>query len=184
MVQFGKVDYYGRTGVHNNDQGWHKITDLECFDYAYEYNEFGVCDLDGDGSQEVYLYHAGGDVIILHEEDGTVYGYLDVFRGFNNLCTNGIFVASSGASDNYWCGNISFDKETMRHDYIHVYDEYNPNRTIYAKGIAIYDESGWRYENEIEITETEWEQICAQNPRGDRVIVRRFNVENVLNYVK
>lgn len=183
-VMLNKAEYYGRTGVYMDDLGWHKITELQYFDYANKYNEFGVCDLDGDGSQEVYLYYSGGDVLILHEEDGVVYGYSDVFRGFNNLCTNGIFAGSSGTSDNYWCGNVSFDKSVMKHDYIHIVDEYNPVRIVYSKGTAINDESGWHYQDEVEITETEWNEIAAQNPRGERVEEYPFTAENVMKYVK
>ena len=78
-------------------------------------DSFAVCDLDWDGSPEVILNEAlGGNAyfyrLILHEQDGVVYGYSLPYRGFQGLKTDGTFHASAGVFDN-GTASITFDKE-------------------------------------------------------------------------
>lgn len=70
---------------------------------AGDIEEISVSDLDGDGIQElILLWTPYGDYLILHREDETFYGFYTVFRAFESLRTNGIFVGSGGALSNGW----------------------------------------------------------------------------------
>lgn len=78
-------------------------------------DSFAVCDLDWDGSPEVILNEAlGGNAyfyrLILHEQEGVVYGYSLPYRGFQGLKTDGTFHTSAGVFDN-GTASITFDKE-------------------------------------------------------------------------
>lgn len=57
-----------------------------------------------DGSDELILLfdNVGGHFLILHYENGEYYGINDVYRGFLQLQTNGVFVGSGGASSAYY----------------------------------------------------------------------------------
>jgi hypothetical protein len=72
---------------------------------TFTYESFAQCDLDRDGTTEVILSVNTGEntnpeYLILHAEDGTVYGYPITYRGFMDLKTDGTFQVSSGAGDN------------------------------------------------------------------------------------
>lgn len=60
------------------------------------------CDVDRDGNREVVLCinNFGGHYLILKLENGMYYGTDAVYRGFEALQTNGVYVGSDGAMDN------------------------------------------------------------------------------------
>lgn len=60
------------------------------------------CDVDRDGNKEVVLCinNFGGHYLILKLENGMYYGTDAVYRGFEALQTNGVYVGSDGAMDN------------------------------------------------------------------------------------
>ena len=71
-------------------------------DITVTVKEFAVADLDDDGKQEVILaLDTGFDGFfeVLHEENGTVYGYSLVYRAMQALKENGLIAFSSGAAD-------------------------------------------------------------------------------------
>lgn len=66
--------------------------------------EVRVFDLDGDGVQELILeWTPVGDYLILHREDEDFYAWEIMYRGFEMLQTNGIYINSGGAASNRWC---------------------------------------------------------------------------------
>ncbi len=78
---------------------------------VFKATHFTVLDMDGDNIPEVVLELSVGDnpqfYEILHYMNGQVYGYLQVYRGLEQLKTDGTFWASGGASDNV-CGKLTF----------------------------------------------------------------------------
>ena len=60
------------------------------------------CDMDRDGNKEVVLRFSNfaGHYLILKLENGMYYGMDAVYRGFEALQTNGVYVCSDGAMDN------------------------------------------------------------------------------------
>lgn len=65
--------------------------------------EVRVFDLDGDGTRELILeWTPVGDYLILHRENDRFYAWKTVYRGFESLQTNGIYIGSSGAGSNLW----------------------------------------------------------------------------------
>lgn len=65
--------------------------------------EVRVFDLDGDGVQELILeWTPAGDYLILHREGEDFYAWEIMYRGFEMLQTNGIYIGSGGAASNSW----------------------------------------------------------------------------------
>lgn len=65
--------------------------------------EVRVFDLDGDGVQELILEFVPGPIfLILHREKEDFYGWEQVYRGFEALQTNGVYIGSGGAGANSW----------------------------------------------------------------------------------
>lgn len=84
------------------------------------FDSFAICDLDLDGAPEIILNKANHGYayyyrLILHEQDGVVYGYELPYRGFKELKTDGTFSNSTGVSDNGTAA-ITFDKENYTID--------------------------------------------------------------------
>jgi len=88
-----------------------KMTDIAAYVTAYSdsgieemmIREVRVLDLDGDGIQELILeWTPVGDLLILHRENEEFYAWEIMYRGFEMLQTNGVFVGSGGAGSNSW----------------------------------------------------------------------------------
>ena len=89
-------------------EGYFKDTVL---DYpTAETGSFGyaVCDLDGDGKEELILSSMQYE-IVLREFEGKVYGYLFNFRSLLDLKTDGSFNFTSNAGMTYGTARLSFD---------------------------------------------------------------------------
>lgn len=92
-------------------------------------DQFMIVDMDNDGGKEVVLYCWPESTWILHYEDGSVYGYKFVFRGMNDIRTNGIYQGSSGGGSGIY-GRLTelnadgYTVETLvKYDYYgHVYE--------------------------------------------------------------
>lgn len=125
-----------RTLVVNNGQGT-----SECLleDYLAQWpspymtiDRWAFCDFDQDGTPEIVCNQRMGDNpfvvrLILHYQDGTVYGYARTYRGLGSPKTDGTFDVDDGVL-NYGVATISFDHENcMIHDITHCTVEYNQN---------------------------------------------------------
>ena len=92
----------------SGSEGYFKDTIL---DYpTAETGSFGyaVCDLDGDGKEELILSSLQYE-IVLREFEGKVYGYLFNFRSLLDLKTDGSFNFTSNAGMTYGTARLSFD---------------------------------------------------------------------------
>lgn len=92
----------------SGSEGYFKDTIL---DYpTAETGSFGyaVCDLDGDGKEELILSSLQYE-IVLREFEGKVYGYLFDFRSLLDLKTDGSFNFTSNAGMTYGTARLSFD---------------------------------------------------------------------------
>ena len=92
----------------SESEGYFKDTVL---DYpTAETGSFGyaVCDLDGDGKEELILSSMQYE-IVLREFEGKVYGYLFDFRSLLDLKTDGSFNFTSNAGMTYGTARLSFD---------------------------------------------------------------------------
>ena len=75
----------------------------------WKVEDIRVFDLDGDGVQELIIqWCMPGDLLVLHCEEGGFYGWEIMYRGFESLRTNGVYISSGGARANCW-QRIRFD---------------------------------------------------------------------------
>jgi hypothetical protein len=86
----------------------------------FKVTRFSVLDMDGDKIPEVVLELSDGNnnpvfFEILHYMKGEVYGYNIVYRGLEELKTDGTAWGSSGASDNE-CRKLRFDSNAYQTD--------------------------------------------------------------------
>lgn len=71
------------------------------FDKPLTPTRFSVVDMDRDEKKDVVLELTDGLMgwlLILHYQDGNVYGYRYDYRGLQNISTSGVAMGSSGAS--------------------------------------------------------------------------------------
>ena len=146
--------------------------------YNDEYDRgvtFFVVDFDSDGKDEVCITYGSGDILILHEADGQIYGYNHTFRGFNPVYTDGTFGGSSGASNSEFYGKVSFTKDEFRYeDITGVEWDRDGNATYYKNGTSYTG---------VKTSKEEYDQIMSQYEMTE-VEVYEFTVENILKYVK
>ena len=167
-VLFNKEEY-------NDGQ---KIADVE----GIYYNPYGrritfwVVDMDHDGKDEICIVYATGDILILHEIDGRIYGYEHGFRGFNPAYTDGTFAGSSGAAYGEFYGNVSFTKDEFRYEGITGIEFHRDGNTTYYK-------NGTSSTTGVEISKEEYDQIMSQY---EKIVVEYFDftIENILEYVE
>ena len=109
----------GEVPVLTNDYGQAYVTGWPALPGGEEitFARFAVADLDGDSKREIILEqvlsgqnYAYG-FVVLHVENGAIYGYELVYRALENLKTDGTFSASSGAADNGF-GRLGMDGPT------------------------------------------------------------------------
>jgi uncharacterized protein YecT (DUF1311 family) len=87
---------------------------------TFKATRFTVLDMDGDKIPEVVLELSNDNnnpmfFEILHYMKGEVYGYNIVYRGLEQLKTDGTAWSSSGASDNV-CGKLRFESNALQTD--------------------------------------------------------------------
>jgi hypothetical protein len=88
------------------------LTNKELYGTSFDVTRYAILDMDGDNAPEVVLeLSVGGDpqfFEILHDMNGMVNGYLMVYRGLEDLKSDGTFQFSNGAADYGW-GKLSFE---------------------------------------------------------------------------
>lgn len=120
-------------------------------EYTTGIQEFTVIDLEHDNIPEVILSVTINDdeygSLILHYEDGIVYGHTLWMRAFMEVKTDGTFRASSGAGD--WGFNIiTFDKNTYDIDKFTFCESFltsagNPGELYYVEHQSVFEDEFW-----------------------------------------
>lgn len=150
--------------------------------YLDEYDSkdsFIVVDLDGDEVEEVCICYGGGSVLILHEENGSIYGYPTGFRAFYPVYQDGTYESSAGASHHIYYGNVSFADNVFSSEIItfRIWDNEEPYMVHY------YTDGETDTTEGIEITEEEYNQIMSHY-KMEQVPEYELTVENILCIVK
>lgn len=118
--------------------------------------EIRVFDLDGDGIQELIMqWTPVGDILVLHHEKEEFYGWKIMYRGFESLQTNGIYIGSGGAGSNSWM-HIRFDNGSWLEEILFEEDWGN----YYVNGKPVAEDT---FLQQVTIHETEC--VIGYKPR-------------------
>ena len=111
--------------------------------------EYSVLDMDGDGNVELLIKGWYGDILVLHEENGDVYGYDFIFRTMYYLKSDGSFSWNARAGKEYGVSKLKLeDNECMWIDLWHVEHQEDGSTKYYV--------------NESETTEQNFQAFIAQ----------------------
>ena len=70
--------------------------------------QYAVLDMDGDGKEEVLISGWTSDILVLHEEEGFVYGFDFTFRGMYSVRIDGSYYWNANQGNTYGCSKLSF----------------------------------------------------------------------------
>lgn len=70
--------------------------------------QYAVLDMDGDKKQEVLISGWTSDILVLHEENGSIYGFDFTFREMHNVRTDGSYYWNTNQGNTYGCSKLSF----------------------------------------------------------------------------
>ena len=108
------------------------LTNKEIYGTEFTVTHFAVLDMDGDKVPEAVLELSVNNepqfYEVLHEMDGTVCGYLIVYRGLESLKADGTFQYSSGAEDT-GIGKLKFGATAFRTE-VSDYSESGQGGTV------------------------------------------------------
>ena len=93
-------------------------------------SRFTVVDMDNDGIMEVLV----SGTVVLHYEDGMVYGYAFSFRNMYYVKTDGSFFWNGGAGSRYGCAKLNFNKESVTWTDIYRVETDETNSEAYYIG--------------------------------------------------
>ena len=146
-------DFRSNSYLFVNDDGDMEYTGPWDSEEAKSYSQFCVVDMDGDGAQELILEESQtGNRLLLHYEDGAVYGFVFPFRGMNGIKTDGSFICSGGATVNY-LKKVSFVKERVFSTDLWCVDDVGGVYRINGEDVSPKEaNSYWRVEPE----DAEW----------------------------
>lgn len=154
-----------------NDDPW-----LSSYGSSYGSDELWLdsltlCDVDRDGNKELILCFENqwGIFLILKEENGTYYGTYTVFRGFEVLQTNGVYVGSDGAEDNYFLqmyfeDGVFYEIVLGRACYGHykIGDEWTTDEEVFQEWLdSIMPGDMIYYKPQIKASDSQVEHISA-----------------------
>lgn len=118
--------------------------------------EYAFVDFDNDGIEELVIYTTSnyGVYVILHYEEGKVYGYMIEMSSLENLKADGSFTGSNGANSTCYLRMI-FDKNNYSINAEATYDTINKiyrinNKEVSLEEITEYIEK-WNQKEDIKM---------------------------------
>lgn len=116
-----------------------RFVESHCENDNIEWNveNIRIFDLDADGVQELIIeWTPVGEILVLHREKEEFYAWEIMYRGFEMLQTNGIYISSGGAGANSW-KRISFDNGTWLEEIL-LEEDWGK---FYANGEAVDEDT-------------------------------------------
>lgn len=140
------------------------LLDEYCFPYSFTpiiftNVEFAVVDMDGDGEIEVVLTGAYGDILVLHNEDGTVYGFSFIFRNMYYIKTDGTFSWNDMGLNGlvYGISKLGFVGPEYRwNELCHVEDDGTDNFSYFVGNKAVTESEYDAFISTVSQEEIEW----------------------------
>jgi hypothetical protein len=154
------------------------LTNEEIYVTIFKVTHFTVVDMDGDKIPEVVLELTPGEnpnpefYEVLHYMNGSVYGYIQVYRGLENLKTDGTFGWSSGAFNNGY-GKLRFESNACETDILGYKDTIiDDNRTYFIKNKPVTEEAYNSFRKEEEgKKDVVWYEFSQKNIETELSII-------------
>lgn len=104
--------------------------------------EYAAIDMDGDGKVELLTQESLGDILILHEENGVVYGYDFIFRNMYYVKDDGSFSWNANSGNTYGVSKIRFENQTCQETEVYrvEFDENNNSFKYFIYGTEVSKE--------------------------------------------
>lgn len=118
--------------------------------FEWKVEDIRVFDLDGDGVQELIIQWAPGGIanlLVLHCEKGEFYGWEIMYRGFESLQTNGVYISYGGGGSFRW-KRIRFDNGNWLEEVLLIEE----GGEFYVSGEAVDEDTFWQ---QVDFYETE-----------------------------
>jgi len=148
------------------------LTNKEIYGADFKVTHFTVLDMDGDEVPEVVLELAVDDnpafYEVLHYMDDTVYGYNIVYRGLEDLKTDGTFQYSNGAADNGY-GKLKFQLNAYETDILGYMKSSQNNDNITISYFV----------NNKSVTEESYNYFIKEQDQKKDVVWYEFSQKNV-----
>ncbi len=136
-----------------------------CFPYsglsitACDDVKYAIVDMDRDGENEVVITGANGDMLVLHDENGKIYGFDFSFRNMDRIKTDGSFEWNDTTSEglSYGDARLSFDSDKCQKKNIcHVTGDGTDNVQFFVDGNPTTREDYLNAYASISKTEVTW----------------------------
>lgn len=121
--------------------------------------EYSVLDMDGDGESEVVLTGAYGDMLVLHNVGGTVYGFDFIFRNMYYIKTDGTFSWNDMGQNGliYGISKLGFAGSEYRwNELCHVEDDGTDNFLYFIGDRSVTEAEYEAFESTLAQKETAW----------------------------
>ncbi len=114
-------------------------------EYQFEIDQFALCDLDGNGAQEL-IFRIGniGHTVILREFNEEVYAYEFPLRGMQHITIDGKYLSSGGAYDNY-VSRIHFEDEELHSSVLANTSSDREGVYYFIDGVEVNNEESKKY---------------------------------------
>lgn len=106
-------------------------------DEKAQVDKYATVDMDSDGIEELIILTTSeyGSYVVLHYENGIIYGYKIGIRSLESLKKDGTFIGSSGATSNEYL-TMSFDKNKYKTTAFAIYDTVNNVYEVEGKKVS------------------------------------------------
>ena len=158
---------------HQKKMYWNDfLSNNELYGTIFKATRFTVLDMDGDKLPEVVLELAVKDepefYVIFHDTSESVYGYLMVYRGLEELKEDGTFLFSNGAADT-GIGKLSFGKDALQTNIIGESKSTQSDTTINISYLIEHKE----------VTKDSFDSFMTEQSRKKDVIWYEFSQTNM-----
>ena len=116
--------------------------------------EYTALDMDGDGNRELLIRGGLQDVLVLHKENGVVYGYHFSFRAMYYVNLDGTYCWNADAGTTYGLAKLTFTGETYRQTELY--------------GVSNDGEDAKYFISNIEVTKKGFDEYNKTYPTAER----------------
>ena len=117
---------------------------------------YAVHDMNGDGQAEVLIEGWCGDILVLHEENGVIYGDDFVFRAMYHVNTDGSFLWNANAGKTYGRSKLEISGGICRSVELYRVEVIDSRQTFFVEGKESTEQEYTAYMNQFSVDPLMW----------------------------